>query len=156
MIYPDKPFYVVSGFSPRTDINLSAFNFCIGLNFDFALKSYDKELTESAYNRLNETRNEILKSIKLDFGSPNAYPYRFLENDKGNLTYLLSGCNVSGDACDLGIEWMELDSIKKRDPYHSKIIIYGPHNVDSPKQAYGLLSIWLNWADFAFATIQEK
>ncbi len=153
MVYPSEPFYVISGFFPRTDIATSAFNFAIGLKSDFAWRMYHKEMTDSAYERLNKTRNEILKSIDLDFSSPTAYPYKFLDNEKGNPTCLLRWCQVYGDACDLGIEGTELNLITDRRLSKNEMVVYNPHNVDSMKQAYGLLSLWLNWADFAYATI---
>ena len=46
MIYPNEAFYVISGFSPRTNGDFNgAFNFYIGLKSNFAIKCLDKELT---------------------------------------------------------------------------------------------------------------
>jgi hypothetical protein len=153
MIYPDEPFYVINGFSPRDDIITSAYNFSVGLKPEIALKAYKKELTEFAFNRLEEMRQGILKSCGMKYS--NAYPYKFIENDKRNPTWLLRWCQVEGDACDLGIDGFELDNIKnsleKEDLSYLKIIEYLPHNIDNKYQAYSLLSIWLNWADYAYS-----
>ena len=68
-------------------------------------------------------------------------------------------CVVPGDACDLGIEGTELDSLM-REGFDSlikykQLIEYQPHNVDNTKQAYALLSLWLNWVDSAFAILDK-
>ncbi len=153
MIYPKEPFYVVSGFSPIADRLLSRYSFSIGLKTDFAMKCLDKEMTDSAYDKLDNRRNEILKLIDLDFGPLG--PYQFFENEKGKTTCLLRWCQVPGNACDLGIDGREVDSIMNK-KFINDMIIYGPHNVDCMGQAYGLLSIWLTWADFAYAVTREK
>jgi len=151
MIYPDKPFYVIDGFSCRSDLDMSAYDFSIGLNADFAMKAYCKEITELAFNKLDKIAKKMLKTIKLD--SSFIYPYKFLENEKGKPTLLLQWCNVPGDACDLGIDGFKLDFIKKGKLSQNEMVIYNPHNIDSMKQAYALLSIWLNWSNFAYANI---
>jgi hypothetical protein len=82
-------------------------------------------------------------------------PYRFLENDKGNFTSLLRWCSVPGDACELGIDGMEVDYVHRNKKFPEGMLQYGPHNIDNIHQAYALLSIWLRWADYAYAITRK-
>lgn len=154
MIYPNEAFYVVSGFAPRTDLIQNAFNFAIGLDSNFAIKAYEKELPEGSFEILNNQAKEIIKTL----GEKSEYiknPYGFVENDKGNLTALLRWVCVPGDACELYMEGGEVDHIKKTGKVSNDMLIYSPHNIDNRTQAYSLLSCWLNWADSAFAFTRD-
>lgn len=156
IIYPDKSFYVINGFSYRNDLGWagSAFNFSVGLDVDFALKAYNKELSDESFERLNSIGKQIIK----DLGEDSKYiknPYGFVGNKENKLTTLLRWCCVPGDACELGIEGSDLDSLRDN-RFHSKMLGYGPHNIDNMTQAYSLLSIWLTWADSAFALTRKE
>ena len=155
IIYPDKAFYVISGFSHRDDLGLagSAFNFSIGLDIDFALKAYNEELPDGAFERLNSIGKQIIK----DLGEDSKYiknPYGFVENNEDKLTTLLRWCCVPGDACELGIECSDMDSLRDN-RFYRKMLGYEPHNIDNMTEAYSLLSIWLTWADSAFALTRK-
>ncbi|MFA4953325.1 MAG: hypothetical protein WC584_03820 [Candidatus Pacearchaeota archaeon] len=159
MIYPDEHFYVVSGFQPTGRDDLSGFGFAVGLDPNFAKKAFEKEILEDVYKRFDE----IGRSIIAASGFREKYihqPYAFVENEKGNLTNLLRWCIVPGDACDLGIDGSELDRMS-RDGFdnlieYKQMIEYQPHNVDNTRQAYALLSLWLFWADSAFALLKTS
>jgi len=153
LIYPDEPIYVINGFSKRTDLDTSAFNFLVGLKSDFALKAYNKELPNGAFEKLNEIEKGMIRSL----GEKSEYiktPYMFVENNDGNLTTLLRWCCVPGDACELGIDGSDTDSFRQG-RFNSKMLGYGPHNIDNRTQAYSLLSIWLNWVDTAYALTRK-
>ena len=154
MIYPNEAFYVVGGFSYRSDLGVanSAYNFSIGLKPDFALKAYNKELPDNAFKKLNEIGITILKD--LGFSSLMRQPYMFLENDKGKFTSLLRWCDVPGDACGLSLEGSQINYLKNEKLSH-RMIEYNSHNIDSMLQAYSLLSLWLQWADTAFAVTNK-
>lgn len=153
-IYPNEAFYVISGFSIRTDLIGSAFNFATGLVRDFALKAYNTKLPFGMFERLNDDAKNTIKSL----GEKSKYiknPYGFAEDKNGNLTTLLRWCCVPGDACELGIDGFDFDCIRDG-RFNHKMLIYEPHNIDSRTQAYSLLSIWLNWADVAYVLTDKK
>ncbi len=159
MIYPNEPFYVVSSFQPSSGNNLGRFGFSVGLDPNFAKKAFEKEISEEIYKRFDKMGKSIiaLSGFKGKFTQP---PYKFVENQKGNLTNLLRWCDVPGDACDLGIDGSELSNLMTREfddlIKYKSMIEYGPHNVDSPQQAYALLSLWLNWSNHALAICNDK
>jgi len=157
MIYPDEPIYVISRFFPGDNVR-SAYEFSVGLKSELALKAYNKELTETGFNYLENMRKKILKRCGLNYSD--ACNYRFVENDNKNPTCLLHWCKVEGDACSLGIDGTELNSMqnsfKKKDLSNLKLIGYYPHNIDSMRQAYSLLSIWIQWADFAYSSTRQN
>ena len=51
MIYPNEHFYVVSGFQPMIGDDLGRFGFAVGLDPDFAKKSFEREISEEVYKR---------------------------------------------------------------------------------------------------------
>lgn len=153
MIYPDKPFYVVSGLAPRTDMITDAFNFSIGLDPTFATRFYQEEIREETPSLFNKRAKSILESLNLD--ERHLHPCTFVKNNEDNFTALLRWCKVPGNACELGIYGSTVDSIHREGEVNN-ILIYGPHNIDSMKQAYGLLSIWTCWADWAFSITRKN
>lgn len=156
MIYPGKPFYVISGFERASpEIKMGAFGFGVGLDMDFAKKAYEMELTEEAYKTFIERGKEMIKSVGSAKNDLMIYPpYTFVPNKSGKLTKLLQYIQVPGDATQLGIVWRQVEDIQKGDP-RGELLEYGPHNVDSVHQAYEELSLWLKWADHIYACSQE-
>jgi len=146
MIYPPEPFYVLDDITPRNDISLGRYNINMGIKTDFAMKFLDTELTDFAYNKLEELRNITLKSVGLI--NSKDHRYVFVKNKQDKTSWLLGYCHVEGNACDLGIEGGELDSIINKN-YTCNLIEYSSHNVDSMQQSFALLSIWLIWANYA-------
>lgn len=156
MIYPDKPFYVVSGFERAPpEIDMGAYGLATGLDMNLAKKAFGKELTQKTQDRFIEIGNHLVKSIGLTKEDRMIMsPYMFIQNDEKMYTCLLHFVRVPGNACDLGIEWNQIDDVK-RENSHRNLLEYGPHNVDSIHQAYGLLSLWLSWADHIYASFQD-
>jgi hypothetical protein len=150
-VYPNQPFYVISGFFPDQDLKLGSFNFSIGLDKNFVLKAYNTKAPQKGIDTLNINSINLIKSL----GEEDPFiktPCELLIDDKSNLTYLLRECRVPGNSCTLGITGADLDRLNSNN-FSDKMLVYEPHNIDNRTQAYSLLAIWLNWADIAFACV---
>lgn len=158
MIYPNESFYVLgTGFGVGTEGHMGSFGFSIGLDPKFAKRFYQKEMTEEHVKNINSRGKETIRSI-FDYAEDFMIdtPYHFLRNEQGKRTLLLQYCQVLGNACDLGIDGMELGRIITWDKFiMNSLIEYTPHNVDSLKQASVLLTIWNNWAISAYASTSK-
>ena len=127
MISFNEPFYVVNGFGLGEDSIFSSFGFSTRLDFKFAKRFYEKEITLEQINYLNERGENIIRNI-LDYKSNLSfiYPYYFLENEKRKPTFLLQFCSIFDDTSDLGIDGMKLKDIK--DEIY-KGVEYNSHNM---------------------------
>lgn len=76
-------------------------------------------------------------------------PYTFVED-----SLLVQSFHVPGNACDIGIDWREIDSLKDEKSFKN-LISYHPHNIDNIKQTYALFSIFSNWIDYTEALLQS-
>lgn len=145
--------YEILGFSPRNDLTLGGYGFSIYLDKELAKKAFEQELTEYGYKNLTEMATNIIIDVGLAKKDEIIHPpYNFFPNKKNNLTCLLQFCDVPGNACDLGASWDQIEDLK-RDSYKN-YIEYHPHNVDTSRQAYALLSIWLNWEEHIKALLE--
>lgn len=154
MIYPDKPFYVLSGLCPPTkEMNMGGWGFSVGIDLGLAKRAFEEELSQEAHDRFMKIGDIIQKRMGLEFGMP---PYTFLRNENGGSTYLLHVAHVLGDACDLGVHGNDLDCVKKDGRSYNNLLEYHHHNVDGTTQAFGLLSLWLNWAESVNAVFGDK
>lgn len=150
MIFPNKPFYVVSGFGLGEKGRSSSFGFSIGLDPKFAKRFYERKMSQDQLENLNKFGKKIVRNI-FDYKDDSMIdvPYNFFRNENEKQTLLLQWCIVPGNACDLGIEGMEFDEVKKfRD---GRMVKYTPHNVDTLQQASGLFTIWNEWVISAYA-----
>ena len=153
MVFPNKPFYVVDCFGLGKKGNIGSYGFSIGLDPNFAKRFYDRVITQEESDNMNRRGKDIVRNI-FDLGKREFVdtPYSFLENEKGKPTLFLQWCSVIGNACDLGLDGMDLDSIKRWDELTmGRLIEYGTHNVDTLFQASALFTIWNEWARMAYA-----
>lgn len=61
-------------------------------------------------------------------------PYSFVQD-----SYLIQTCMTIGNACDLGIEGQKkAEFVEDPDMFSGRWLDYGPHNLDTLKQAYTL------------------
>ena len=157
MIYPHKPFYVVSGFTPPIEYQLGGFGFCVGIDMGLAKKALERKLPDEGFDRMQEIGKKIIVSSGLAKKDEHIYPpYKFAESKEG-YNLLLRFCDVPGNACSLGLDGDWLYKFERFDKYDGELLLeYVPHNVDSIHQAYALLSLWTNWADSVFATCGER
>lgn len=150
--------YRIEGLIPTRTMAVGGYGFCVSLDMDSALL-----LLKIPRNPTERITDIAKKTLEVLFGDRLLHPpYRFIQMQDGSKrdSCLLHYCTVAGDACDLGISFADLDSNSK---YRSgkKWVIYSSHNVDSPTQAYGLLSLWLQWFNtmdglFEIEPIEEK
>lgn len=148
MIYPNKCYYTISGFSPPSkDMAMGGYGFAIGLNAGFAKKCIQFNAKMENLSRLNDMGLERLKMI-FDYATDKPFHYQE-KNDEPTL--LLHWVQVPGNACDLGNAGIDTEDILKMKD--DDLLEYYPHNVDSIKQAYGLLSLFLRWYDSAFSLV---
>lgn len=155
MIYTDEAFYVIGrGFGLGRKGCMGSYGFAIGLDPKYAKRFYEKEITQQQSDNLDRHGKKIVRDIfDLEEESFINTPYHFLKNEKGNLTLLLQWCSVIGNTCDLGIDGMNLDRIKRWQD--DSLIEYEPHNVDTLHQAFGLLTLWNEWAAIAYGVTRE-
>lgn len=71
------------------------------------------------------------------------------------MTSLVHWIDVPGGACSLGLEWEEAESLSRND-HLENWIEHQPHNVDSHRQAYTLLSLFTFWANIVNSIYREK
>jgi len=143
----DKYFYKVLGFFPSEN-SLGQFGFSVRLDKDLALRALRKELPEAGHKNLQDMAGLMLTRAGLakpddKFVKP---VYRFIEMPDKNLSCLIQSCQVPGDACTLSADWSQIKGLRES-PEYMNYFDYNPHNVDSSKQAYALLSAWLIWAN---------
>ena len=158
MIWPDKPFYVISGFVPpsKGETRMGMWGFSAGLNLDLAKKAFSEEITDKAYERFTKRGEELVKSLGLAGEDHGIYPpYSFVRNKEDKLTFLLQYLQVPGNATQLGTDWQSIEGLDGEHSYE-KLFEYHPHNVDNIYQAGGLLSLWINWAEGIYATFRDK
>ncbi len=158
VLYPEDPFYVVNYFGNGEPGRMSSFGFAIGLKPDIARKFYDKEIEDEKIKRMNSIGKKLIKNIfAWEKMSPKDIdtPYFFMRNERGNPTFLLQGCRVPGNACDIGIDGKGLKELI-RDLDAGFQAEYTPHNVDSIIQASGLFALWNQWAIMAYAATNKN
>lgn len=155
IIYREKFLYRIDGFFPRKGLDLGAYGFAVELDKELANRALQKEITEEGYKNLTSLAESTIKIVGLAVAKERIMDsYHFVANSKGNLTCLLQFCRVPGDACQLGIDGMEMGRFVERGKIERNPE-YQPHNVDHPRQAYSLLSIWLNWVDCVEAFLSD-
>ena len=138
----ERPLYKIDGFkAPKYAFGLSLLS-------DFAKITFEEELPESFYERIiGEGKRIVEQNFPSYFtGSTSiAYePYIFAENEKGNLTCLVSHLKVpgrQGDAHALDLEEVFNLRFSKENDY----VNYVPHNIEGWEQAHTLLLLWLTW-----------
>lgn len=154
IVYRQKFLYRIMGFFPA-DNSLGAYGFSVELDKDLANKALQTELTEQGYKHLTQMAETVIRRAGLAMQKERvSTPYHFVGNKSGNLTCLLQFCTVPGNACDLGIDGIETGRLVERGKIEHNPE-YDPHNVDHPRQAYSLLSLWLNWADLIEAFLSK-
>jgi len=141
--------------------SLGDYYFSVGIEKNFAQKCFDVELTKKIYNDFQDQGRAMFEKVyRSEENMPlftYSYPYRFFENEKGNLTCLISNLSVPGNACGLDSNCM--DDIKKELSYvndYSKFIEYSPHNIDHPGQCYALLSLLTSWENTIDIIVNSK
>ena len=145
--------YRIEGFSPPSKRGqVSGYGFNISLDRDFAKKAFQTEIPEKAYENLQKIAKSIIMS-GIDYDPMIRTPYVFVPNKDKQLTCLLQYCTVPGNACDMGLDWSEINDLSFKNHF-SNYITYTPHNIDHHNQANLLLSIWLNWFDGAEAFLK--
>ena len=147
------PLYKIDGFkSPKYAFGLSLLS-------DFAKITFGEELPKHFHDNLMGKGKYIVQQNFPSYfkGSTSiAYePYIFAENEKGNLTCLLSHIKVpgsQGDAHALDIESDFNFRFSKENSY----VNYTPHNIDGWNQAHTLLLLWLTWISDVNSELENK
>lgn len=146
----DTPLYRVTGLIPRADISLGRYGFGIHLDSKFAKRTLDKREMSRTQERISQNfKTDILERLFPKDKKWLLPPFHFVED-----SLLVQSIHVPGDACDLGIDWSDIDELKREQPYRT--LTYGPHNVDSMQQAYGLLTLFTEWINIAEALTHEE
>lgn len=153
--------YSIHNFIPPAEhSSMGGFGFSTSIDPQLARKALETELPENYRERLLEIGKGIIMGTHLARDDFLIHPpYSFVEQDD-KYTCLLHSCDVPGDACSLSVSWEDINSLKKgRNSFFgitSRGLPYHPHNVDTSKQAYGLLSLWLRWAHSLDVFLKEK
>lgn len=130
-------FYRIHGFFPPEEQRMGHYGFNIWLDKNIAKKAYATKLEENVRNHFITEAKEIIKrTFPKKMISKHETPYIFIED-----SCLVQICQVPGNACDIGLDIMDIELIKTGDID----VNYTPHNVDMMMQQYALLSIFLNW-----------
>jgi len=148
-----KFLYKVESYCPKGN-TFGSFGFSVKLDYDFAKKALENEISERTYNDLRKIGNMTIENIDLtSFDSFSGRPYHFVTNNDGKSTNLVQWFQVPGNSCDLGLDWSQINYLKEEEKYRN-YIEYMSHNIDSPKQAYALLSNFTSWVDLTSAIIK--
>ena len=121
----------------------------ISLLSDFAKIVFEEGLSTDFYKNLIEQGKDLVKqNFPSYFNSPISFlgyePYIFAENEKRNLTGLLSHVKVPGSQGDAHALDIEPDfNLKLSRP--DDFVRYIPHNIDNWTQASTSLFLWLLW-----------
>jgi hypothetical protein len=116
-------------------------DFGIFLDREFALKAKQNTIGEKVQNRLQEIANNNIK--RMFFRQLIGPPYSFL-----NDSMLITSCQVPGDNnCSLLIDRSQIDSLENVSDKSE--LHYYTHNVDDINQAYGLVSLFTRWCEYA-------
>lgn len=155
-----KPFKFIYEFPllfPPEDCGEGRWGINARLDPEFAFKARDKEMSEGAYERIQERGRTIVERFGLGKYALTSHPYRFVKG-----SWLLHYAETSGNACGLGLDhaansslfgrWEEL----KEKGEFPRAIGYDSHNVDSMIQSHSLISLFVNWADVAKAVLSSK
>lgn len=156
IVYRERFLYRIDGFFPVEHLDIGAYGFSVELDKNLANRALQTELTESGYKNLMKLSETLIQRVWLSRkGERVRPPLHFVANKEDKLTCLLQFCTVPGDACDLGIDGMETGRFVERGEINRNIT-YCPHNVDNPRQAYALLSVWLSWQDHIEVFLADK
>lgn len=147
----ERCFYNIQGFFPRG--GMSGFGFGIDMKSDIARRALSHPMSQKYYDHLQRIGKDIILNSGWEKEFIRKEPYVFAENKEGKVSSLLHYCEVPGDACDLGIDGMQLGRFMDGGDRIS--VKYGPHNVDNTRQAYALLSLWLTWANGLEGVLKE-
>lgn len=133
-------FYKIVGFEPSQ-------SFLIELDGSFAKKAFETELPDERYDFIQERAQNIIERIyQHELNYP---PCIFVETESRSLTYLVHSVSVPGNACGLNIDHDDNGFGNLIAGEDVGFVRYYPGNIDTTKQAFTLLSIWLMWQDIA-------
>lgn len=162
MLTFDRAIYRIDGFFPPQESGrLGGYGFSIGLDPVFSRKALETEISEQGFKNLQKIGRGIVNRVGLareddKFILP---PYNFFplagQEPRGNhkVSCLLQSCTVPGTACTISVSWSDLSSLRENS---TNFLEYSPHNIDSLKQAYALLSIWIKWLDLIEAFLEKE
>lgn len=145
-MFPNKPFYVLSGYSPKSE-GLLGSSFGIGLDVNSARLFYSKLLTDESFNRLERIGLEIIKNHFPKIDRSHLEIYDLLDNKEDNRTWLLHHLIIPGNAAGMSID----DNYESNFRNSEGLIEYFINNIDYISQASCALSLWLEWARVACA-----
>ena len=150
-----KFIYEINDFYPPNKSSLGAWGFSISLDQEIAIKLRELKRENRIEDILQEQGRRIVTGFKLNKLGKIKHPFQFVED-----SLLLRSALVPGDACDLSLDDVALNSFvgnyknyrESLDEYIKKggempSIQYISHNVDSQQQASALLSLWAHWAN---------
>ena len=151
-------FYSIEGLYPPDGQGLGRGGFFTYLERKFSREALSTKLSEENIKRYQQDGEKIIERAWRRNPGASAKPYSFHDG-----TCLLRYCVSPGDACDLSIQPPEEIEYLKRELGETNLaesrddlpIEYHPHNVDSPIQAYILLSLWTHWARTIQYTINQ-
>ncbi len=132
----------------------------ISLLSDFAKIVFEEGLPTDFYkNLIGQGKDLVKQNFPSHFNSPTSFlgyePYIFAENEKRNLTGLLSHVKVpgsQGDAHGLDIDHNFYLKLSRQNSF----INYIPHNIDNWNQASTLLHLWLKWLISVNSELKNK
>jgi len=146
----DRFYYRISSLMPSENIPHSNYNFSAEIDPSLAEKAFKNSPKEGFIKNFQEGGKKLISKY-FDLKIENLLgPYNFIEKQDGKESFLLRGICVPGDACDLSIDGTEYGRIiEKPDQIkHLYHLQYVPHNVDNHTQAFALLALWTEWANF--------
>ena len=153
MIKKEKLTYRIEGLLPTLHMSMGGYGFCVLLD-----KCTVDKLLSIPYSRDENITKIAMNTISRIFGERNDFwrnPCVFMMMSDGEPSSLIQYCTVPGDACSLGIDFGDIDGNIKYDG-EKKWVMYSTHNVDSPTQAYALLSLWLQWMNTIHVLFKDE
>jgi hypothetical protein len=156
-VEPFKFIYEFPFMFPPEECGVGRWGINARLDSEFAFKARDTEMSEVAYEMIQERGRTIIERFGLSGYTSTSHPYRFVEG-----SWLLHYAETPGNACGLGLDHPTNSSVfgmwekLKEEGEFPRAIGYDSHNVDSMIQSHSLISLFVNWADVAKAVLSSK
>ncbi len=133
--------------------NRGAYTFCINVDGSFIGRCMAHKITRAEQQGFNKIGSKIIRDVLRD---RMLSPYLFEED-----SLLVTQCSLGRDG-----EWLSadrnhldrLEAVKDRRELGKNIpsVEYNGHNIDTPAQAYALLSLLTTWAEYAQVLLPEQ
>ncbi|MCK5025693.1 MAG: hypothetical protein KAS15_03830 [Nanoarchaeota archaeon] len=117
------------------------YNFGVNLDKDFARDAIQLRIPIERQTRMNKLANKELERLRTNWLDP----YTFHGD-----SCLITQCYIGQNGVGLSLDYQIVDNLLK-DKIYSKVIEYDSHNVDTPSQAYVLMTLFDKWVEYADA-----